>query len=115
MARQADPARKLTQSVHAKLIAAGLNNDLRYHVSEDSTGESPSGMGIWNRYPLSDTTKVPGFGFALVTARFTLPSMVFKPTLVALHVSGPYPPRGRGCTASRNRRRCCAHFQQTRR
>lgn len=80
---------ELTPAEQSRLVAAGLDRLLRYHVSDPRP--SAEGTGLWSRYPLSATSRRSDFTFAFVTARVHIPGVAGEPLLVATHMPGPWP------------------------
>ena len=78
---------ELTMDEQRRLIAAGLSAELPYHFTEPAI--AGAGVGIWSRYPLSDTVNHPGFKLGVLSASVELPGHTF--TVVAVHLPSPYP------------------------
>lgn len=85
---------ELTPLAQQHLVAAGLNRLLPHHASDP--GAAAAGTGLWSRYRLSGVQRRRrrGFLFAFVTARVALPGVRSRPTVAALHMSGPVPDSG---------------------
>lgn len=82
---------ELTTPELAALKAAGLDGELPY--GEPSARNNASGTGLFSRYPLDGARIDYDFAFSLVTARVRIPGVSAEPSVVALHVFGPYPAR----------------------
>jgi endonuclease/exonuclease/phosphatase (EEP) superfamily protein YafD len=80
---------ELTPQEQVRLIEAGLDQLLPYHVS-DPRGEA-AGTGLWSRYPLTDEATRTDFKFAFVSARVAIPGLATPPVVVATHMAGPWP------------------------
>jgi endonuclease/exonuclease/phosphatase (EEP) superfamily protein YafD len=80
---------ELTPDETAALHDAGLDKVLPY--GRLAPRYNASGTGLLSRYPISDDRVRSDFGFALVTARVAVPGVSAHPTLIALHMFGPYP------------------------
>jgi endonuclease/exonuclease/phosphatase (EEP) superfamily protein YafD len=83
---------ELTPDEQQRLVAAGLDRLLPYHVS-DPRGAA-EGTGLWSRYPLHDTEARHDFTFAFITARVAVPGFAREPFVAALHMAGPWPHSG---------------------
>jgi endonuclease/exonuclease/phosphatase (EEP) superfamily protein YafD len=80
---------ELTPEETAALHEAGLDKLLPY--GRIAPRYNASGTGLLSRYPISDDRVRRDFPFALVTARVAIPGFSAPPTLIALHMFGPYP------------------------
>jgi endonuclease/exonuclease/phosphatase (EEP) superfamily protein YafD len=80
---------ELTPLEARELQDAGLDSVLPYGRLEP--GYNTSGTGLLSRYPVSDVVVRTGFPFPVITARVAVPGVAVAPTMVALHVFGPYP------------------------
>lgn len=80
---------ELTESEQRRLIRAGLDTELPWHVSQPHP--LYAGTGLWSRLPLAATDVRSGFTNALVTATTLPTSAVPMMRLVAVHASGPFP------------------------
>lgn len=80
---------ELTPDEVAGLVSAGLDRELPHSVVEPRN--NAGGTGLWSRYPLSAADTHHDFSFAFITARVAVPGAARRPTVVALHMAGPYP------------------------
>ncbi len=83
---------ELTPELQDRLTVAGLPALLPYHESRPRT--AASGMGLWSRYPLTDTHVDTDFTHPLISGRVAVPGMASAPTFAALHLAGPVPDAG---------------------
>ena len=79
---------ELTIREQTRLIDAGLSQLLPYHYTAPAR-DGADGLGIWSRYPLSETVTYPGFTLGVVSATIALPGQAV--TLFAVHLLPPYP------------------------
>jgi hypothetical protein len=86
---------ELTPEEAVRLSAAGLERILPFKALRDRDG--PAGVGIWSRYPLSHSTADEDFRLGLLTARVQIPGVRAVPTVVAMHLTPPWPDPIRGC------------------
>jgi endonuclease/exonuclease/phosphatase (EEP) superfamily protein YafD len=80
---------ELTDVEASRLVSAGLENLLPYSALAPSVGGT--GVGIWSRYPLSQISRPTGLAFRLVDASVAVPGLAKPPTVVAVHMAGPWP------------------------
>ena len=80
---------ELTPGEAARLEAAGLSAALPHSQLEATSGGA--GSGLYSRYALQPVTVPAGFHFAMVAARAQVPGVAVPPTVVATHMSGPWP------------------------
>lgn len=80
---------ELTPAEQQRLVAAGLDRVLPFHVSDPRP--LALGTGLWSRYPLSDEVRRTDFSWAFVTASAHVPGVGVPLALAALHLAGPYP------------------------
>nr|WP_296773658.1 endonuclease/exonuclease/phosphatase family protein [Rhodococcus sp. (in: high G+C Gram-positive bacteria)] len=80
---------ELTQAEVDDLTAAGIENSLPYSF----TAALPvaDGTGLWSRTPLTDGTRLDGFGFVPVRAATTIDGVAL--TVVSFHAMSPATPR----------------------
>jgi endonuclease/exonuclease/phosphatase (EEP) superfamily protein YafD len=80
---------ELTPEAVAGLTSAGLDRHFPFRLL-DARGYA-SGVGLWSRYPLTQSTRVSGFTLAMVRARIHVDAIPVDPTIVVAHMSGPWP------------------------
>jgi endonuclease/exonuclease/phosphatase family metal-dependent hydrolase len=80
---------ELTPDEAERLQAAGLDKLLPY--AQLAPRWNAAGSGLVSKYPLSDRAVRDDFPFEFVSARVAVPGLAQRPTVVALHMYGPYP------------------------
>jgi endonuclease/exonuclease/phosphatase (EEP) superfamily protein YafD len=80
---------ELTPQEVERLSAAGLDKTFPYRWLDARRGAT--GVGLWSRWPLEETTRVGGYAMALVTARIRMPGISIDPTVMVVHIPGPLP------------------------
>ncbi|WP_066902532.1 endonuclease/exonuclease/phosphatase family protein [Mycolicibacterium houstonense] len=80
---------ELTQEAADGLAAAGLDTTFGHRIIDPQP--MAGGIGIWSRFPLTDTAHVPGYSLAMVRARVQLPDVAVAPVLVGIHFAAPWP------------------------
>lgn len=80
---------EVTPQAVRRLTAAGLDKIFPYRALD--ARDLASGVGLWSRYPIPDAQRVPGFEMAFVSARISVPGVPVDPTVLVLHMSGPWP------------------------
>lgn len=78
---------ELTPAEEAALIDAGLSTVLPHRYAAPLPGGG-GGLGVWSRFPLTETQNVPGYSAGVLIARVLVPGSPL--TFVALHLSPPY-------------------------
>lgn len=71
------------------LTAAGLDDTFPYRAIDPRP--VAAGSGIWSRYPIVAVRQMPGFLHAAVSARIQVPGLTVDPTIITLHLPGPFP------------------------
>ena len=93
VARRADVdvvlLQELTEEATAELHAAGLDELLPHHVTDPRHGAA--GVGLWSRHPVADGQTHDGLVFAAVSARLDLGQGRPSPTVLTVHLPGPWP------------------------
>jgi hypothetical protein len=51
-----------------------------------------AGVGVWSRFPLNETERIGGYTFALVSAPIRITGISIDPSVVVVHLPGPWPP-----------------------
>lgn len=80
---------ELTPSESSELTAAGLRTLLPYGLAHPAEGGA--GTALLSKYPVHDAAVDPAFPFAFISGRVAVPGFSPAPTMVALHLYGPYP------------------------
>jgi endonuclease/exonuclease/phosphatase (EEP) superfamily protein YafD len=81
---------ELTPAEADRLSAAGLDRAFPYRWLDARWGAQ--GVGVWSRFPLDVTSRIAGYTFALVTAQLRVAGVSTNPTIVVVHLPGPWPP-----------------------
>ncbi len=85
---------ELTADEVSRLAAAGLGDVLPH--SELAPHSGAGGSGIYSRLPLDPQPSPPGFYFAFVVARVSVPGVERDPIVIATHMPGPWPQSSEG-------------------
>jgi endonuclease/exonuclease/phosphatase (EEP) superfamily protein YafD len=80
---------ELTHDTVKRLADAGLDRTFGYRWL-DPEGDA-SGAGLWSRYPMYDTKYIDGYSMAFLSARIRLPGSSIDPTILVVHLPGPWP------------------------
>lgn len=80
---------ELTPGEVDRLSAAGLDETFPYRWLDAS--EEASGVGIWSRFPMHTTKRIGEYVMAFVSAQLQVPGMLNDPTVVVVHIPGPWP------------------------
>jgi endonuclease/exonuclease/phosphatase (EEP) superfamily protein YafD len=80
---------ELTPDEADRLEAAGIDRDFPHRALQPQDG--PAGVGIWSRYPIVGSSPFEGFWLGLLTAQVRIPDIAANATVVATHMSAPWP------------------------
>jgi endonuclease/exonuclease/phosphatase (EEP) superfamily protein YafD len=80
---------ELTPAERERLTGAGLDQLLPHSVVDARRGAD--GVGLWSRFPLADEQRHGGFVFAAVSARLSMGDGRPTPTVLTVHMPGPWP------------------------
>jgi endonuclease/exonuclease/phosphatase (EEP) superfamily protein YafD len=80
---------ELTPTAVKRLSAAGLDATFPYRWVDARNGAE--GVGVWSRFPLDATMRIPGYAHAAVSAEIRVPGVSPNPTVVVVHLPGPWP------------------------
>lgn len=80
---------ELTPSAVTTLSADGIDAVFPYRWLDPRDGAS--GSGLWSRFPLHDARYLDGFTMSMLSARVRLPDSDLDPTVLVVHVGGPWP------------------------
>lgn len=80
---------ELTPREVARLNDAGLDATFRYRWLDPRPGAS--GVGLWSRFPTYDNKRIGGYTMALVSGRIRLGDRAIDPTVLVMHLPGPWP------------------------
>jgi hypothetical protein len=78
----------------AELISAGIDTVFPYHALR--AREGPAGVGIWSRFPMYRGAEYDEFWLGLLAARVQIPDVAGPVTVIAAHMSAPWPDVLRG-------------------
>jgi endonuclease/exonuclease/phosphatase (EEP) superfamily protein YafD len=80
---------ELTPAEVDRLSAAGLDATFPYRWLDASDGAY--GVGVWSRFPMHTTKRIGGYVMAFVSAQLQVPGVSKDPTVVVVHLPGPWP------------------------
>jgi endonuclease/exonuclease/phosphatase (EEP) superfamily protein YafD len=80
---------ELTPEKAELISAAGMDTVLPYH--ELRAREGPAGVGIWSRFPMHRGAEYDEFWVGLLTAQVRIPDVAGPVTVIAAHMSAPWP------------------------
>lgn len=80
---------ELTPQEVDRLSTAGLDATFRYRWLDARAGAP--GVGLWSRFPIYATKRVDGYSMAAVSARIRVAGSSLDPTVLVVHLSGPWP------------------------
>lgn len=81
---------ELTPDAAAALSEAGLDAVFPHRLIDPRP--SAYGIGVWSRFPLTDTGSIDGLGLPALTARIEIPGVTVDPVLAVVHLIPPWPP-----------------------
>jgi endonuclease/exonuclease/phosphatase (EEP) superfamily protein YafD len=80
---------ELTSGEVDRLSGAGIDVTFPYRWLDARGGAQ--GVGLWSRFPLDATRQIGGYTFAMVSAQIRVPGIAIDPTIVVVHLPGPWP------------------------
>jgi endonuclease/exonuclease/phosphatase (EEP) superfamily protein YafD len=80
---------EMTPEAARGLSAAGLDGAFPHRLLNPR--DVASGIGIWSRYPMSESAPIAGFSLPLLRTRVKVPGVAVDPTVVAVHLGAPWP------------------------
>jgi endonuclease/exonuclease/phosphatase (EEP) superfamily protein YafD len=80
---------ELTSEAATGLSAAGLDDAFPHRVLDPRP--AASGIGIWSRYPLTESAAIDGYSLPMLRTRVQVPGLAIGPTVVAVHIAAPWP------------------------
>jgi endonuclease/exonuclease/phosphatase family metal-dependent hydrolase len=80
---------ELTPEAVARLSSAGLDRQFPFRVLD--AREYASGVGLWSRYPVTESSRIGGFALAMIRARVHVDGVPVDPVILVAHVAGPWP------------------------
>jgi len=72
-----------------RLAAAGLDATFPYQWLD--ARDNSQGVGLFSRFPLVATRQIGGYTFAAVSAQIRVTGISINPTVVVVHMPGPWP------------------------
>lgn len=81
---------ELTPGQAERLSAAGMDQTFPHQWLDGRDGAG--GVGVWSRFPLNTTRRIGGYTFAIVSAQMRVAGVPTAPTIVVMHLPGPWPP-----------------------
>jgi endonuclease/exonuclease/phosphatase (EEP) superfamily protein YafD len=79
---------EMTPGLAVAMSAAGLDGVMPYRSIDPR--KNAGGIGIWSRYPVTDSQPVAGYQLAMRTARIAVPGVRIAPTVLAVHLAAPW-------------------------
>jgi endonuclease/exonuclease/phosphatase (EEP) superfamily protein YafD len=79
---------EMTRGLAGAMSAAGLDAVMPHRTIDPA--RNSQGIGIWSRYPITDSQAVTGYQLAMRIARIHIPSVVIAPTVLAVHLAAPW-------------------------
>jgi endonuclease/exonuclease/phosphatase (EEP) superfamily protein YafD len=80
---------EMTPEAATGLSRAGLDKTFPHRVLDPR--DVASGIGIWSRYPMTESAPIEGFSLPLLRARVKVPGVPVDPTVMAVHLGAPWP------------------------
>ncbi len=80
---------ELTPAAVSRLSAAGLDRTFPHRALNPHN--IASGVGVWSRYPIVQSTPIHGYRMPQLHTRIRIDGVVVDPTVVSVHLSGPWP------------------------
>jgi endonuclease/exonuclease/phosphatase (EEP) superfamily protein YafD len=80
---------ELTPTKVDRLSAAGLDATFPYRWLD--ARDNSQGVGLYSRFPLEATRQIGGYTFAAVSAQIRVTGISINPTVVVVHMPGPWP------------------------
>ncbi|MCV7099758.1 endonuclease/exonuclease/phosphatase family protein [Mycobacterium palustre] len=80
---------ELTPRAAELLSAAGLDSTFPHRWLDARNGGA--GVGIWSRFPMHAAARIDGYAMPFGCARLQVPGVSTDPTVVVVHVAGPWP------------------------
>ena len=80
---------ELTPQLASSLTQAGLDSDFPYRALD--ARPYAAGIGIWSRYPISGSVRIPGYQLGVVRAAIRVPQAAADTVVLAAHLVGPWP------------------------
>ncbi len=79
---------EMTPQAANGLSAAGLDDTFPHRVIDPR--DRAAGIGIWSRYPITESGAISGYALPMLSARIQVPAVVTDPSVVAVHLAAPW-------------------------
>lgn len=80
---------EMTPEAVAGLEAAGIDQTFPHRVLDPRN--VAAGIGLWSRYPLTESARIDGFEMPLLRARLAVPGLAKPVTVASIHFGAPWP------------------------
>lgn len=80
---------EMTSEAVAGLQAAGIDKTFPHRVLDPR--KEASGIGIWSRYPITESATIDGFAMPWLRTRLTVPGLSQDLNVVTIHFGAPWP------------------------
>ena len=80
---------ELTPQAARGLSAAGIAKTFPYQALD--ARPVSAGVGIYSRYPITDSTRIGGYALAMVSAQVRIPRVSQDVSLLTVHLDAPWP------------------------
>jgi endonuclease/exonuclease/phosphatase (EEP) superfamily protein YafD len=80
---------EMTKEAADGLTSAGVDRAFPYRRLDPH--EVAGGIGVWSRYPITESGFVDGYTLSTLRTRIRVPGVAIDPTVVAIHLPGPWP------------------------
>lgn len=80
---------EMTAEAAAGLSAAGVDATFPHRAIDPQP--RAGGIGIWSRYPITESAAVPGYSLPMLRARVRVPGVAADPAVLAVHLAAPFP------------------------
>jgi endonuclease/exonuclease/phosphatase (EEP) superfamily protein YafD len=80
---------ELTPEAVRGLAAAGMSDTFPYQALE--ARRQASGVGIYSRYPITESTRIDGYGLGLVNAHVRVEGTRHDTSVASVHFAAPWP------------------------
>ena len=88
---RADADVLMVQELTAELAGRLRQLDADFPYRAVDARPAASGVGIWSRYPITQSARDPGYQLGVVTASLRVPGAASEVTVMAVHLVGPWP------------------------
>lgn len=80
---------ELTPDLADKLVLGGLAHEFPYRAVDARPWAH--GVGIWSRYPILHSNRIPQYQLGLLTATVRVPGAAHDVIVATIHLAGPWP------------------------